>query len=286
MKAVIKDAVTLLKPSISGLAIFTAGLGLFMAPVSLSLGLAVAALVGTGMLVGSANALNMAIEHDVDALMSRTKDRPLPAGRMKVQTAVIIGAVLGLSGTAVLALFTNMLTTGLGVLALFIYVALYTPLKRKTTFALLIGAVPGAMPPLMGWTAASNQIDEPALVIFGIMLIWQIPHFLAISLFRKEDYARAGIKIVPVVRGNQNAQWQTIAYTTVLIPLSLMLVPLGAAGPLYAGGALGLSLGFLYVCIKGRNSMDINVWSRRVFFTSLVYVPALAACLVVDKVVG
>ncbi len=286
MKAAIKDTIILLKPSISGLAILTAGLGLFMAPVSLSWGLIVAALVGTGMMVGSANTLNMAIEHDVDALMSRTKDRPLPAGRMRVQSAVIIGALLGVLGTFVLAVFTNMLTTGLGVLALFIYVALYTPLKRKTTFALLIGAVPGAMPPLMGWTAASNQIDEPALVLFGIMLVWQIPHFLAISLFRKEDYARAGIKVVPVMRGDQNAQWQTIAYTTVLIPLSLMMVPLGAAGPIYAGGALCISVGFLYVCLQGRSSMDINVWARRVFFTSLVYVPALAACLVVDKVVG
>ena len=206
MKATIKDAIILLKPSISGLAILTAGLGLFMVPVSLSLGLVLAALIGTGMLVGSANVLNMAIERDVNALMSRTKDKPLPTDHMRVQSAVIISAVLGLLGTAVLVVFTNMLTTGLGVLALFIYVTLYTPLKRKTTLALLIGAIPGAIPPIMGWTAASNQIDELALVLFGIMLVWQIPHFLAISLFRKEDYARAGIKVVPVIRGDQNAQ--------------------------------------------------------------------------------
>jgi protoheme IX farnesyltransferase len=282
----LRDIITLLKPGISGLAILTAALGLFMAPGSLSWTLAMAALMGTGMLVGSANVLNMVLERDVDALMSRTKDRPLPAGRMSLQFAGAFGVTLGILGTLILALYTNLLTTLLGVMALFIYVALYTPLKKKTPLALLIGAVPGAMPPLMGWTAATGQIEAAGLLLFAIMLVWQVPHFLAIAIFRKEDYANAGIKVVPVVRGNNNAQWQAIAYAGTLIPLTLLWVPLGPAGPLFACAGLGVSIAFFTICLKGRRSLPVALWARRVFVASLMYVPTLMFCMVLDRVIS
>ena len=281
-----RDIVALLKPSILWLSVLMAALGLWMAPGELGLWNALFMLLGTGLIVGSANALNMVMEIDVDAKMNRTKDRPLPAGRMRMPTAVVVGILTGFGATATLYLSTNLLTALLGYGALVSYVLVYTPLKRKTPQALLVGAVPGAMPPLMGWTAVTGSIDAPGLVLFGILLLWQLPHFIAIAVYRKHDYATAGFKTVPVVRGNDVAKWQTVAYSTLLVPLSMALTPLGAAGWVYCAGACAVSVWFLVKCLQGYHTMTPARWGRRVFLASLVYLPALGAALLVDRLIG
>ena len=282
----IRDITALLKPSILWLSVLMAGLGLWLAPGELGFWRSFFMLLGTGLIVGSANALNMVMEIDVDARMRRTQYRPLPAGRMKVGTAVAVGIFTGFGATATLYLSSNLLTALLGYGALVAYVLVYTPLKRKTPQALLVGAVPGAMPPLMGWTAVTGQVDAPGLVLFGILMLWQLPHFIAIAVYRKHDYATAGFKTVPVVRGVEAAKWQTLAYSTLLIPLSMALTPLGATGWVYGFGACAISVWFLVKCLQGFTTMPAARWGRRVFLASLVDLPALGAVLLVDRLVG
>src|SRR5262245_5371775 len=179
----------------------TTATGLYLAPGARPLQLVLAALGGVALIVAGANALNMYLERDVDALMARTKNRPLPSGRMEPSVALWFG--IGCSAVAVPAItwLVNPLTGFLAALSLVLYVCAYTPLKRRSTAALLVGAVPGAMPPLLGWTAVTGSLDAPGLALFLTLYVWQLPHFIAISMFRAEDYARAGLKVVPVEPG-------------------------------------------------------------------------------------
>ncbi|MFT5434611.1 MAG: protoheme IX farnesyltransferase [Myxococcota bacterium] len=282
----LRDLMILLKPSILLLSVLMAALGIWLAPNTVDWVDASLMLVGTGLIVGSANALNMYLERDVDGRMERTKNRPLPTGRMRPAVALVFGSTIGLVGTVMLYLWGNPLTAGLGYFALVSYVLVYTPLKRKTPQALAIGAIPGAMPPLMGWTMATGSIDAPGLALFGILMLWQLPHFIAITIYRKHDYAAAGFRAVAVVRGEENAKWQTLAYGTLLVPLSVLLTPLGATGWIYLVGSLGVSLWFLSTIIRGFRTMRPAPWARRVFLASLVYLPALGAVLIVDRLVG
>jgi protoheme IX farnesyltransferase len=276
-----RDLLTLTKPSITAMNVLAALGGLALAPGEVPWYRAALAILGTSLAVASANALNMVWERDGDRLMARTASRPLPQGRLTPELATSFGLLLGALSFAHL-LLVNTLTAALGLFALLSYVLVYTPLKRRTPLALLVGAVPGAMPPLMGWTAATGTVDLPGLVLFGILLIWQLPHFLAIALYRKDDYARAGIRTVPVVRGDAVARAQAIAWTTALLPVSLLLVPLHVASWLYAGAALGLGLWFLVWSLRGLRPGAGIPWARRFFFASLVYLPALTLALALD----
>jgi heme o synthase len=277
----LRDFYELGKPSITGMNVLMALGGLALARVGADLPLVAATAIGTGLAVASANALNMVIEREGDKLMARTAGRPLPRGRLSVAEAVTFGLVTGVASIAIL-MTTNLLTAGLGLLALLSYVLVYTPLKRKTPLALLVGAVPGAMPPLMGWTAATGTLDLPGLTLFAILLIWQLPHFMAIALFRKDDYARAGIKTVPVVRGDAIAKAQSVAWCLALVPISFMLVPLEVAGWIYGSVALTLGIGWLAMSIDGLRASRGPAWARRFFFASLVYLPVLTLALAVD----
>jgi len=189
-------------------------------------------LVGTLLLVGSASTLNMFLERDVDAKMARTRHRPLPAGRLSAPLALWFGLVQAAVAVPMLWFGANALTGALGALALVLYVLVYTPLKRKTTLSLLIGAIPGAMPPLLGWTAATNHVTVAALAVFGVMFFWQIPHFIAIALFRTDDYVNAGLKILPAEVGEPAARKQLFGYLVAQIVVTLALVPLGLGGTL------------------------------------------------------
>lgn len=282
---VVRDVVALGKPSITLLSVIMGLMGVWLAPAGLDGRHLLAFVVGTAMVVASANALNMVLERDVDGFMTRTKNRPLPTGRLGVAVAVVFGVAMGLGGTVVLYLGCNPLTATLGYAALVSYVAIYTPAKRHTPQALLIGAVPGAMPPLMGWSAVTGSIEAPGLVLFFVLLLWQLPHFLAIAIYRNHDYARAGFRTVPVVRGIPTAQAQTVAYATGLIPLSALLTPLGAAGWLYGVLAAGVSVWFLVHCLRGFKTQPAASWARRVFLASLVYLPALGVALFLDRVI-
>jgi protoheme IX farnesyltransferase len=230
----------------------------------------------------------MVWEREGDRLMARTRTRPLAAGRLGVVSSSVFAGVLGLASMLVLGFGTNWLTAALAAFALISYVLIYTPLKRVTPLALVIGAVPGAVPPLLGWTAVTNSLDLPGAVLFGILLIWQMPHFLAISIFRKQDYAAAGIRCVPVVRGETVAKVQAIAWAAVLIPVSLSLTPLGVTGDIYLVVTLLAGLVFLGFALvglfvgSGREGAGNLRWARQLFALSLVYLPVVTVALVAD----
>ncbi len=271
-----------MKPGIVGMTLVMAAGGIYLAPLPLDPLRALTAMLAIGLGVGSANALNMYIERDSDGLMARTKDRPLPAKRLSPTAALTFGLTIGALSVALCWFFANPLTAIVGFLSLFSYVCIYTPLKRITPWALVIGAIPGAAPPLLGWTAAANNLDAPGIVLFLILLVWQLPHFLAIAIYLKDDYARAGIRVTPLVHGDDIARRQVLIYATALIPVSLLLVPLGIAGPIYAATALAAGTWFLARCLRGYRTMAVNRWARAVFLASLVYLPVLTVGLVLD----
>ena len=277
----LRDYRALTKPRITAMNVLMALGGLALAGTDVAWATAVLLGVGTWLAVASANTLNMVWERDGDKLMNRTMNRPLPQGRLSVGEATAFGLVLGVASVVTLALI-SWPVAALGLAALVGYVGVYTPLKRRTPLALLVGAIPGAAPPLMGWVAATGSIGLPGLVLFGVLLVWQLPHFLAISLFRKQDYANAGIRIVPVVRSDQAARAQAIAWCTALVPLSLLLVPLNVASGLYGAVALGLGLWFLVWSLRGLRAGAGVPWARKFFFASLIYLPALTLALVAD----
>ena len=224
--------------------IFTAGIGVWIAGASTGLARTAVFLLATSCLVAAGNTLNCWIERELDALMKRTRYRPLPAQRLEPRVALASGLFLGTISLAALALATNTLTTALGAIALVGYVLVYTPMKRWTPWAVLVGAVPGAMPPLMGWTAATGSLAVPGAFVFGILFLWQLPHFVAISLYLKDDFQRAGFRVWSVARGDRSAQRWTFAFTVVLVAFSLLALPLGIAGPVYQTTALLLGIAF------------------------------------------
>jgi protoheme IX farnesyltransferase len=284
--SLVRDLVALTKPRITFFVILTTAGGLWLArgrAGTLDPVVALIAVIGTALVVSSANALNCWMERDLDAHMARTKNRPLPAGRLSASTALTFGLTLGAISVPLLAVFVNALTGLLAAIALVSYVWIYTPMKQRSPKALLVGSIPGAMPPLMGWTAATGHLEAPGLVLFGILFLWQLPHFLAISVFRQSEYAKAGIKVLPSVRGNAVTKLHAIAYAGALVPMSLLLVPLGIAGNIYLwviglGGVL-----FAALCVSGlRAEVVDNRWARAVFIASIVYLPLLFGALAVD----
>ena len=277
-----RDLLALAKPSITLLVLITTTGGLWLAPGALSGVQLAATLLGTIVVVAAANALNCYLERDSDKLMSRTRDRPLPAGRLRPETALYFGLTLAAIALPVLTFGVNPTTGLLAATALVSYVCLYTPLKQVGPVALLVGSIPGAMPPLLGWSAVTGGVEWPGVVLFGIMFIWQIPHFLAIAIYREREYARAGIRTLPLVRGLQVTKWHAIGWSVLLLPVSLALYPLGAAGALYFWVTLALGLGFLAFALAGLRAHSNESWSRSFFLYSLIYLTALFAMLVID----
>jgi heme o synthase len=280
-----RDLLALTKPAVTRMCLLTTVGGMLLAPGSVSLGLALATIVGTGLAVAGANAFNMWWERDLDGKMSRTRRRPLPAGRMTPGTAVRFAWACAVASIVVLGLATNVLTAVLAASAIASYVLVYTPLKVRTPAALVVGAIPGAAPPLLGWTAVTGTIDAPAVVLFLVLLVWQIPHFIAIALYRKREYARAGIRVVPLVRGDAIAKIHAVAWALVLVPVSLMLAPMGVAGGTYLVSALVLGMIFVGWSFTGLDNAAGARWARGYFLASLVYLPALTLALVLDVVV-
>jgi protoheme IX farnesyltransferase len=284
--SLVRDLVALTKPRITFFVILTTAGGLWLArgrEGTLDPIVALIAVIGTALVVSSANALNCWMERDLDVHMARTKNRPLPAGRLSASTALWFGLAMGAISVPLLAVMVNPLTGLLAAIALVSYVWIYTPMKQRSPKALLVGSIPGAMPPLMGWTAATGHLEAPGLVLFGILFLWQLPHFLAISVFRQTEYAKAGIKVLPSVKGNATTKVHAVAYAGALVPVSLMLVPLGIAGNLYLwvmgiGGVL-----FAALCVSGLRATTVdNRWARAVFIASIVYLPLLFGALAVD----
>jgi protoheme IX farnesyltransferase len=280
----VRDFVALTKPRITIMVLTTTAGGLFLAPARVSLATLVCTLLGMTLIVGGANALNMYIEREIDGQMTRTKNRPLPAGRLAPRHALVFGVALSLLAIPVLALGVNALTALLAVLSNVIYVLAYTPLKQRSHLALEVGALPGAMPPLLGWTAAMNRVDSAALVLLAILFFWQLPHFHAIALFRREEYARAGLQVLPNVRGDDVTKHAIVRYLAILLAVSLLLFPLGVAHRVYLFTALGLGAVFFGWGCWGLRATSERRWARSLFGISILYLVLLFTMLMVDPV--
>jgi protoheme IX farnesyltransferase len=276
----LRDLFSLTKPRISLLSVATAAVGLALAHRTPDAAVLLCTLAGTWLLVGSANTLNMYLEREIDGRMARTRRRPLPAGRMRPEVALGFGIAQALIAVPMLTFGANALTGLLGALALVLYVLVYTPLKRTTIHALLIGAIPGAMPPLLGWTAAAGSLSLGALALFGVIFFWQIPHFLAIAMFQRDDYRAAGLKVLPVERGDAAAR-RTIVYTLGLqVLVTLLLVPLGLGDGAYLAGAALLGAFMIGWGVYGLTRAGGRGWARGLFLVSIAYLPILFALLV------
>jgi protoheme IX farnesyltransferase len=278
----LRDLAALVKPNITLLVLITTAGGLWLAPGALPGGVLVATLVGTVGVVAAANTLNCYLERNADRHMARTANRPLPAGRMAPRHALALGAILALLSIPTLSLAVNPLTGLLAALALVSYVWVYTPMKRLSAQAVVVGALPGAMPPLMGWTAATGRIEWPGVALFAIMFIWQMPHFIAISLYRQREYERAGILTMPTAYGSRAARWHAVAWSVLLLPVSLSLVPLGVAGWIYGACAGALGLVYVVYAIAGLRTAAVERWAKGFFLYTLLYVSALFAAILLD----
>jgi len=278
--ATLRDLLELAKPRITTMVVFTTAIGLWLAPGSIGAARTALLLLGTALLVGSANTLNCWYERQSDGLMIRTRNRPLPAGRLDPWTALALGIVCGAFAIPILAIAINPLTALLGAIAHATYVLAYTPLKKISPWALELGAIPGAIPPLMGWTAATGTLSLPGWFLFGILFFWQIPHFLAIAIYLEDDYRRGGLKVLSVVRGPAIAARWLAFYTVAIVAVSLLAQPLQLAGVAYTAAAVVLGVGFLWFAKRGLTGPVEGAWARRTMLYSIVWLTALMLALV------
>jgi heme o synthase len=274
----------LTKPRITFLVVLTAAAGFCMGSAA---GIDYLRLlnmsIGIALLSSGIATLNQYLERDLDRLMRRTEARPLPSGKLLPLEAALFGIALSLLATAFLAIFVNPLSALLGLATLASYLFVYTPLKTKTTLSTVLGAFPGAMPPFIGWVAARGHVTVEAWILFAILFLWQFPHFLAIAWMYRDDYARAGIKMLPVVEpeGRVTGQ-QIISYTLLLVPVSLLPAVTGLAGAVYLVGASVLGLGFLF--FSARAALVRTTWqARQLLLASVLYLPALFALMVLNR---
>lgn len=282
--SVFADYLELTKPRITLLVVLTAAAGFCLASrPSVDLIELLNMAVGIALLSSGISTLNQWMERESDKLMHRTESRPLPAGRLASVRALIFGLVLSAVATLYLWFLINPLTAVLGAITFASYLLLYTPLKTRTTLSTVIGAFPGAMPPLIGWVSAAGELTVEAWILFAILFLWQFPHFLAIAWMYREDYGRAGIKMLPVVEpeGRVTGQ-QIVVYTLMLLPVSLLPFAIHLAGAVYLVGAIILGLVFLYYSVRA--AVSKTTWqARRLLLASVLYLPVLFALMVLNQ---
>jgi heme o synthase len=278
------DFVTLTKPRLNLLVLVTTLGGLYLAsPEGVATSLLVHTLVGTALVAGGAAALNQVWERDTDRLMRRTSGRPLPRGRLGVNEGTWFGVLLTSIGLVELTFGANSMAAAVALATSASYVLAYTPLKTRTSLATLVGAVPGALPPVIGWAAATGAVTLPAWVLFGIVFFWQMPHFLAIAWMHRNDYARAGIPLLPVLEpdGRRTGQ-QALLYAAALWPVSLLPAVVGLADAPYS--IVATVLGFIFIGLSALFARDRSMVSaRRLFLFSITYLPLLWGALVADR---
>jgi heme o synthase len=275
------DLMELTKPRITFLVLITTLVGFYMGSRdSLNVVLMLHTLFGTALVASGASALNQYFERDLDARMMRTRNRPLPDGRLLPVDALIFSSLISGAGVAYLMFFVNPLTGALGTATLAGYILVYTPLKTRTTLCTIIGAFPGAAPPVMGWTAARGEIDAVALSLFAILFLWQMPHFFAIAWIFTEDYARAGFSIHP---SGERTGRQIILYCCALIPISVLPTFFGLTGMVYLLGSI--LLGFIYLGYGFAVALfRSNTHAHRLLRCSVLYLPALLVLMMIDKI--
>jgi protoheme IX farnesyltransferase len=274
----------LTRPGVTRSVVLTSAAGFYLASSGrLDLLLLIHALVGTAFLSGGAAVLNQFIEREADGKMNRTCRRPLPSGRVSENDAVIAGGLLIVGGSLYLAFLTNILAAFLGCFASVVYLFVYTPLKMKTPICTTVGAIPGAIPPLIGWAAASGQLDGNAFLLFAIVFAWQFPHFLAISWVHKEDYKRAGFAMLSSMDPDGRRTGRRILiFTVILLGLSVVPVTSGLTGMLYLVGALGLGSVLLWFGFEAALARTKTA-ARHVLLASVAYLPLLLMLMVIDK---
>tara|TARA_B100000530_G_scaffold331785_1_gene277053 strand:- start:588 stop:1487 length:900 start_codon:yes stop_codon:yes gene_type:complete len=278
------DIWSLGKPRLSSLVIFTAGGGMFLAGGSPSIETILAGLVGTTMVVASANSLNNYIERESDIKMERTRNRPLPAGRMQPWVALVYGFILMAIAIPWMFIETTLFATALAVFAWIVYVCIYTPLKRRSWLSVLVGGIAGAIPPLIGWTAINDVEITGGIALFAILFLWQLPHSLAITMYRKEEYDAAGLKILPIEMNDAITRQHIMAYVVGLVAVSLWIVQMGLGGAITLAGSLGLGGVFLWKAWKGLKIEGGAAWARDLFLYSLVYLSGLFVVMALDHV--
>ena len=278
------DYVALAKPRLNVLVVASALAGYGMAGGDAARAtLLLATVIGTALVASGASAFNQVLERDADALMHRTRLRPLPDGRLQPREAIVVATLMSVGGLVVLALGANLLSAAVALVTLVTYTVIYTPLKRYSSFATVIGAIPGALPPVIGWTAATDSLTPGAWILFGIVFLWQLPHFLAIAWIYREDYARAALQMLPVIEPDgRSTGRQAVVYAVALLPLSLAPTLIGMAGTSYFFGALGLTLLFVALAVKFALSRSIPD-ARRLFFGSITYLPLLWILMLADR---
>jgi protoheme IX farnesyltransferase len=279
------DFLALTKPRLNLLVLVTTLAGLYLASPAGDVALTLAAhtLIGTALVAGGAAALNQVWERETDRRMRRTSSRPVPRGRIAVAEGLWFGVLLSVVGLAQLALGATPAAAAVAAVTLISYVLVYTPLKTRTSLATLVGAVPGALPPVIGWAAATGEITLPAIVLFGIVFFWQMPHFLAIAWMYKDDYASAGIPLLPVLEpdGRRTGR-QALLYTAALWPVSVLPAVVGLGGATYS--AVAASLGIVFVWLSAAFARDRSADNaRQLFLFSITYLPLLLGALVADR---
>ena len=280
----VMDYVQLTKPRITFLVIVTTFIGFLLASAGpIEYGLLFHTMLGTAMVAAGASALNMVLESDADARMKRTENRPIPSGRLSSLQALSFGAILSATGLLYLVIFVNPLTSALAAVTIVLYLFAYTPLKKKTSLCTVVGAIPGAIPPMMGWTAVQGSIGFQAWWLFCILFLWQLPHFLAIGWLYREDYARGGFPMLPVTDTDciQTSR-QVIINTIALVVVSVLPSFVGLSGKMYLVGALVLGILFLIMGIRLSQTKS-SLSARQLLLASVLYLPLLLSLLVLDQ---
>jgi protoheme IX farnesyltransferase len=278
------DFVALAKPRLNFLVVVSALAGYAMAGGDISnVVVLLCALAGTGLVAGGASAFNQVIEREPDALMRRTRLRPLPDGRLQSGESLIFASLTAGAGLLLLALGANLLSAAVALTTLLTYALIYTPLKRVSSFATVVGAIPGALPPVIGWAAARDSLSQGAWILFAIVFLWQLPHFLAIAWIYREDYARAGFPMLPVIEpdGRSTAR-QACVYAAALLPVSLAPTLIGMTGTAYFYGALALTLLYFGLALQFARTRSIPD-ARRLFFGSIIYLPLLWIVMIASR---
>lgn len=270
----------LTKPGVTRLVMVTTLCGALIAPGPVDLAKLAIALIGTALVVGAANSFNMYLERDTDRLMERTRSRPLPSGRLAPEEALWFGALLVVVALPTLALAVNPMTALLAALALVSYVLVYTPMKRLTPWALLMGALPGAIPPVIGWASTTGTLTLGAASLFAILFVWQLPHFLAIAIFHQHEYERAGLRVLPAVKGLRTTKVAIVAFSFLLLGASLLPVALGLGGTAYVVFAAVLGIAFAALALRGLRAQAGAAWARSLFFASMPYLVLVFGALV------
>jgi len=287
--ATVGDFFALLKPRVMSLVVFTGLTGIVIAPGTVHLLTAFSALLCIAVAAGASGALNMAYDSDIDALMSRTASRPIPMGRIAREDALAFGWTLAVAAVTMMALFVNDLAAALLAFTICFYVGVYTLLlKRRTPQNIVIGGLAGALPPAIGWAAVTGTLSLPPLLLVLIIFMWTPPHFWALALFRSDDYARAGVPMLPVVLGKRVTRWHILGYAILLVPLGLAPVWIGIAGPLYLAAGSGLGALLLWDAVETLREKDETKepMARRLFAVTIFYLFSLFAALIAEHLLG